>query len=129
MKRFNMHWRMRKRGGQSEISGFTLIELLTVIAVIAILAALLLPVLARTRSKAQAISCLSNERQLMLATLVYVNDFNDALPYNLGVASAPPSCIPSPKACNAVASPCSASSVAARKRGSSSKRSWDGWGK
>jgi prepilin-type N-terminal cleavage/methylation domain-containing protein/prepilin-type processing-associated H-X9-DG protein len=86
MKRFNMHWRIRKRGRRSEINGFTLIELLTVIAVIAILAALLLPVLARARSKAHAISCLSNERQLMLATLVYVNDFNDALPYNLGVA-------------------------------------------
>jgi prepilin-type N-terminal cleavage/methylation domain-containing protein/prepilin-type processing-associated H-X9-DG protein len=86
MKRFIMHWRMRKRGRRSEIIGFTLIELLTVIAVIVILAALLLPVLARARSKAHAISCLSDERQLMLATLVYVNDYNDALPYNLGVA-------------------------------------------
>jgi prepilin-type N-terminal cleavage/methylation domain-containing protein/prepilin-type processing-associated H-X9-DG protein len=66
--------------------GFTLIELLTVIAVIAILAALLLPVLTRVKSKAHGIACLSSERQLMLATLVYVNDFNDTLPYNLGIA-------------------------------------------
>jgi prepilin-type N-terminal cleavage/methylation domain-containing protein/prepilin-type processing-associated H-X9-DG protein len=66
--------------------GFTLIELLTVIAVIAILAALLLPVLAAAKSKGTAISCLSNERQLMLASLVYTGDFNDALPYNLGAA-------------------------------------------
>jgi prepilin-type processing-associated H-X9-DG protein len=58
--------------------------LLTVIAVIAVLASLLLPVLAGTKAKAHAASCLSNERQLMLASLVYVGDFNDALPYNLG---------------------------------------------
>jgi prepilin-type N-terminal cleavage/methylation domain-containing protein/prepilin-type processing-associated H-X9-DG protein len=70
----------------SGLKGFTLIELLTVIAVIAILASLLLPALAGAKSKAHAISCLSNERQLMLATLLYVNDFNDALPYNLGIA-------------------------------------------
>lgn len=86
MKRFNIHCRMREFGPRSAVSGFTLIELLTVIAVIAILAALLLPVLASVKSKARGIACLSNERQLMLASLLYVNDFNDALPYNLGVA-------------------------------------------
>ena len=73
-------------GGRSGLNGFTLIELLTVIAVIAILAALLLPVLAAAKSKGYAITCLSNERQLMVASLVYVGDFNDALPYNLGAA-------------------------------------------
>jgi prepilin-type N-terminal cleavage/methylation domain-containing protein/prepilin-type processing-associated H-X9-DG protein len=75
-----MHQRCRVSG----LNGFTLIELLTVVAVIAILAALLLPALAAAKSKGHAISCLNNERQLMLATLVYVSDFNDSLPYNLG---------------------------------------------
>ena len=42
--------------------------------------------LARAKRRRTPIACLSNERQLMLATLVYVSDFNDALPYNLGAA-------------------------------------------
>lgn len=71
---------------QPASGGFTLIELLTAIAVIAVLASLLLPALTSAKSKGYTISCLSNERQLMLATLVYVTDFNDSLPYNLGVA-------------------------------------------
>jgi prepilin-type N-terminal cleavage/methylation domain-containing protein/prepilin-type processing-associated H-X9-DG protein len=76
------HHRCRR----SELNGFTLIELLTVIAVIAILAALMLPALAGARAKASSISCLNNQRQLMLGFLVYSSDFNDALPYNLGAA-------------------------------------------
>jgi len=76
----------RQRGRASGGPGFTLIELLTVIAVIAILASLLLPVLARVKSKGHAITCLNNERQLMLACLVYAGDCDDALPYNLGTA-------------------------------------------
>ena len=76
--------RTHTHGRRSARKGFTLIELLTVIAVIAVLASLLLPVLASTKAKGRAIMCLSNERQLMLASLVYVGDFNDALPYNLG---------------------------------------------
>ena len=70
----------------SAAGGFTLIELLTAIAVIAVLAALLLPALGGSKAKARAAACLSNERQLMLASLIYVGDFNDALPYNLGTA-------------------------------------------
>jgi len=54
--------------------GFTLIELLVVIAIIAILAAILFPVFARAREKARAASCQSNEKQIMLALLMYASD-------------------------------------------------------
>src|SRR5664279_2720342 len=81
-----MRRRTPQNSRQPASGGFTLVELLTAVAVIAILASLLLPALTSARSKGYAISCLSNERQLMLATLVYVTEFNDSLPYNLGVA-------------------------------------------
>ena len=60
--------------------GFTLIELLVVIAIIAILAAILFPVFARAREKAKAASCMSNVKQLVLATLQYVQDYDERLP-------------------------------------------------
>jgi prepilin-type N-terminal cleavage/methylation domain-containing protein/prepilin-type processing-associated H-X9-DG protein len=64
---------------------FTLIELLVVIAIIAILAALLLPVLGRSRAKAEAVTCASNQRQLFLAWDLYAEENGDWLVNNHGV--------------------------------------------
>ena len=69
--------RRRAKGAK----GFTLIELLVVIAIIAILAAMLLPALSKAKAKAQGIRCLSNMRNWSQATVMYLGEFEDRLPY------------------------------------------------
>ena len=57
-------------------TGFTLIELLVVIAIVAVLMGLVFPLFARARDKARTISCLNNTKQLVLATTMYLGDWD-----------------------------------------------------
>ncbi len=62
-----------------ERRGFTLIELLVVIAIIAILAAILFPVFSQAREKARQASCTSNSRNMAMASMQYINDYDERL--------------------------------------------------
>jgi prepilin-type N-terminal cleavage/methylation domain-containing protein/prepilin-type processing-associated H-X9-DG protein len=65
--------------------GFTLIELLVVIAIIGVLAALVLPAVARSKARAEGMTCANNIRQLAMAWLLYADDNSDVLVNNHGV--------------------------------------------
>jgi prepilin-type N-terminal cleavage/methylation domain-containing protein len=87
--------RIKKTDSRSEVAsqpvsnvvsrrGFTLIELLVVIAIIAILAAMLLPALARAKEKAIRVKCMSNIKQICIATFLYCGDNHDHMPEMTG---------------------------------------------
>src|SRR5947207_1522303 len=63
------------------LPGFTLIELLVVIAIIAILASILFPVFARAREAARRTTCLSNLKQFGTGIMMYVQDYDEAMPH------------------------------------------------
>ncbi len=69
-----------RRHGPGARAAFTLIELLIVIAIIAVLAALLLPALARAKERARSVQCLSQLRQIGLATRCFTEDNEDVFP-------------------------------------------------
>jgi len=87
MEKFRSTLQRHRLIGNGRWDGFTLIELLVVIAVIAILAALLLPALARARDRAYAIACLNNTRQLAIAWVLYADEHDGRLAYNLGMGA------------------------------------------
>lgn len=74
---------MSKAHSISGSRGFSLIELLVVIAIIAILAAVLFPVYAAARGKARQSKCLSNLKQLGAGLMMYVQDNNHVMPYDV----------------------------------------------
>src|SRR5437868_13822691 len=64
------------------VPAFTLVELLVVIGIIAILIAILMPALRRAKEAANGVACSSNQRQLMMAFLLFAADHQGHLPGN-----------------------------------------------
>jgi prepilin-type N-terminal cleavage/methylation domain-containing protein len=79
------HFEIAQRFMERQKSGFTLIELLAVVFILAVLAVTLLPALAGTRQNSQVVQCLSNQRQLSVAWMMYARDNNDNLVPNRGL--------------------------------------------
>ena len=80
-RRMNTRW--RRQFSSKLAAAFTLIEVLVVVAIITILAGILLPSLARAKSKGYAATCMNNEHQLGLAMHTYGTDNDDKVPYAL----------------------------------------------
>ncbi|AIE86360.1 type II secretion system protein [Fimbriimonas ginsengisoli] len=82
---------MNRINSPSARRAFTLIELLVVIAIIAILAAILFPVFAQAKEAAKKTNCLSNLKQIGLATIMYANDYDDTIyPFQYNIDGADP---------------------------------------
>ncbi|BBO24622.1 conserved hypothetical protein [Candidatus Nitrosymbiomonas proteolyticus] len=88
-----------------ERSAFTLIELLVVIAIIAILAAILFPVFASAKEAAQRTACLSNSRQMGMAIMQYLADYDSTMPIHYAYNSVPPAGQPGHKGVEVILDP------------------------